>query len=152
MRYYLTKSNNIERSNNLKKQLEKEDKLGLLSMDSYIEFSNKCEKARKGFKERLMKLKSENKKIIGYGATSKSTTILNYCNVGNDLIEFIVDTTPAKHDTFTPGKHIPVLPYENFLPHPDVSVLFAWNHKKEILEKELDYKGQWITHLYEEYI
>ena len=152
MRYYLTKSNNIEISNNLKKQLKKEDKLGLLSMDSYIEFSNKCEKARKGFKERLMKFKSENKKIVGYGATSKSTTILNYCNVGNDLIEYIVDTTPTKHYTFTPGKHIPVLPYENFLPHPDVSVLFAWNHKNEILEKESDYKGQWITHLYEEYI
>jgi len=152
MRYYLTKSNNVERSKSLKKQLEKEERLGLLSMESYIEFSNKCEKSRKGFKDRLTKLKLENKKIIGYGATSKSTTILNYCNVGNDLIDFIVDTTPTKHNTFTPGKHIPVLPYENFLPHPDVSVLFAWNHKKEILEKESDYKGHWMTHLYEEYI
>jgi methylation protein EvaC len=152
MRYYLTKSNNVERSKNLKKQLEKEERLGLLSMESYIEFSNKCEKSRKGFKDRLTKLKLDNKKIIGYGATSKSTTILNYCNVGNDLIDFIVDTTPTKHNTFTPGKHIPVLPYENFLPHPDVSVLFAWNHKKEILEKESDYKGHWMTHLYEEYI
>ena len=114
MRYYLTKSNNVERSKSLKKQLEKEERLGLLSMESYIEFSNKCEKSRKGFKDRLMKLKLENKKIIGYGATSKSTTILNYCNVGNDLIDFIVDTTPIKHWKYSPGMHITIKPYVEF--------------------------------------
>ena len=72
-------------------------------------------------------------------------------DVGSDLIDFIVDTTPTKQNKFTPGKHIPVLPYERFLPHPDVSVLFAWNHKKEIMAKEADFKGEWITHLYQEY-
>ena len=46
------------------------------------------------------------------------------------------------------GKHIPVKDYANFIPHPDVSVLFAWNHKKEILQKESNFKGKWITHLY----
>ena len=52
---------------------------------------------------------------------------------------------------FTPGKHIPVLPYEHFLPHPDVAVLFAWNHQKEIIAKEGAFKGEWMTHLHHEY-
>ena len=89
--------------------------------------------------------------MIGYGATSKSTTILNYCNVGSELIDFIVDTTPIKQNTFTPGKHIPVLPYEKFSPHPDTSVLFAWNHKEEIMKKEKAFSGKWITHLFQDF-
>ena len=104
------------------------------------------------FKKALELFKDDNLKVVGYGATSKSTTILNYCDIGPDLIEYIVDTTPIKQNTLTPGKHIPVLPYDAFTPHPDVSVLFAWNHKKEILSKESNFSGQWITHLYEEFI
>ena len=84
--------------------------------------------------------------------SSKSTTILNYCDIGNDLIDFFTDTTPTKINKFSPGKHIPVLSYDNFEPNPDLAVLFAWNHKQEIMEKEKDYKGLWITHLYEEFI
>ena len=120
-------------------------------MPSYKEFSDKCEIAKKGFKSKLESLKEDKKTILGYGATSKSTTILNYCEVGPELIDFIVDTTPTKQNTFTPGKHIPVLPYTKFSPHPDVSVLFAWNHQKEIMAKEEQYKGEWMTHLYKEY-
>tara|TARA_B110000014_G_C20126352_1_gene600406 strand:+ start:4535 stop:5746 length:1212 start_codon:yes stop_codon:yes gene_type:complete len=151
MRYYLRKSSSAEESDQLKKQLEYEEKLGVLSMPSYKEFSDKCEIAKKGFKSKLESLKEDKKTILGYGATSKSTTILNYCEVGPELIDFIVDTTPTKQNTFTPGKHIPVLPYAKFSPHPDVSVLFAWNHQKEIMAKEEQYKGEWMTHLYKEY-
>ena len=89
--------------------------------------------------------------VAGYGATSKSTTILNYCGIGPDLIDFISDTTPIKQNTFTPGMHIPVKSYEYFKENiPDVIVLFAWNHAREIIEKEkniIDKKVQWITHL-----
>ena len=95
--------------------------------------------------------KDKGLKVAGYGATSKSTTILNYCDVGNDLIDYFVDTTPIKQNTYTPGKHIPVLPYSAFIPHPEVPVLFAWNHKQEIMNKEKDSGGKWITHFIEEF-
>lgn len=89
--------------------------------------------------------------MAGYGATSKSTTILNYCQIDRTLIPYICDTTPAKQGKVTPGKHIPVESYEYFQSHPvDVAVLFAWNHFKEIQAKELDFVsggGRFLTHV-----
>ena len=148
MRYYLVKDSQFTESNHLINTFKNEISIGLLDLNSYKKFARKCDFARKKFKERLELYKSNKLKIVGYGATSKSTTILNYCDVGCELIDFIVDTTPIKQGKLTPGKHIPVKDYANFIPHPDVSVLFAWNHKKEILQKESNFRGKWITHLY----
>ena len=101
---------------------------------------------------RLLKdLKSQNKTIVGYAATSKSTTILNYCGIGPDLIDFICDTTPIKQGKFSPGMHIPIVPYEDFASKSaDYAFLFAWNHTTEIMEKEKEFMasgGKWITHV-----
>ncbi len=152
MRYYLKKNMDSDESTSLIKQLSHEDHLGMLSIEAYQKFAERCEVTKIGFKDRLIKAKEDNKRVIGYGATSKSTTILNYCDVGPELIEFITDTTPTKIGKFTPGKHVPVKSYDYFEPHPDLAVLFAWNHKKEILAKESNYMGEWMTHLYEEYV
>ena len=99
----------------------------------------------------LQKQKDEGRRIVGYAATSKSTTVLNYCNIGPDLIEFISDTTPIKQGKFSPGVHIPVLSYETLRDgYPDGFLLFAWNHKAEIMEKESSFMeagGEWITYV-----
>ena len=91
------------------------------------------------------------KKIAGYAASAKSTTVLNYCNIGPELIEFISDTTPIKQGKYSPGMHIPVRSYETLQNgYPDGFLLFAWNHKEEILEKEssfLQAGGEWITYV-----
>lgn len=150
MRYYLVKDNKSSITENLKFQLDSEVSIGLLSLSTYEDFAQRCEFSKIEFKRIIEEYKYQNMKVVGYGATSKSTTILNYCDVGPELIDFIVDTTPIKQGKLTPGKHIPVKDYSNFLPHPDISVLFAWNHKKEIMDKEIDYKGKWITHLYDD--
>jgi len=152
MRYYFKKTSSVNHTDTLLKQLDLEEEIGIKDIKTYESFSEKCDFAKVNFKKAIELFKDDNLKVVGYGATSKSTTILNYCDIGPDLIEYIVDTTPIKQNTLTPGKHIPVLPYEAFSPHPDVSVLFAWNHKKEILNKESNFSGQWITHLYEEFI
>mgnify|MGYP001196592864 CR=1 FL=1 len=151
MRYYLKKNMTSKESLNLAEQLNHEENLGMLSTKAYETFAQKCEITRVGFKKRLIKAKEDGLRVLGYGATSKSTTILNYCDVGPDLIDFITDTTPTKIGKYTPGMHIPVKSYDHFEPHPDLAVLFAWNHKKEILLKESSYNGEWMTHLYEEY-
>ena len=99
----------------------------------------------------LNQLRAEKKKIVGYAATSKSTTIINYCGITSDHIDFICDTTPIKQGKFSPGAHIPVLPYENFCEnYPDYALLFAYNHSKEIMQKEGQFMasgGKWITYV-----
>ena len=95
---------------------------------------------------------SSNKKIIcGYAATSKSTTIYNYCKIDSNHINFITDTTPIKQNKLSPGMHIPIYDYNYFNNNlPDYCFLLAWNLEKEILEKEknnFSKVGKWITHI-----
>ena len=76
-------------------------------------------------------------RVVGYGATSKSTTVINYCGITPSHVEFISDTTPIKQGRLSPGAHIPVKPYGEFTKrYPDYALLFAWNHATEIREKE----------------
>ena len=119
--------------------------------DTYSQFKENCEKSKIRLIQILEDAKKGGKSVAGYGATSKSTTILNYCGIGPDLIDFISDTTPIKQNKVTPGMHIPVQSYEYFKENiPDVIILFAWNHANEIIEKEkssIDKSVEWVTHL-----
>ncbi len=151
MRYYLRKNKNIIKSKNLEIYEEKEAKAKLNSIQTYIQFSKSVEKSKNDLINLLINLKAEKNKIFGYAATSKSTTVLNYCNIDSSIIEGIFDTTPIKHNKFSPGKHIPILNYSDFS-KIDLKYLynFAWNHFDEILLKEKDYQrdgGKWITHV-----
>jgi methylation protein EvaC len=131
--------------------LAKEKALGLHQAATFDTFRANVEQSRTDLVKLLRELKSQGKRIAGYGATSKSTTILNYCGIGPNLIEYISDTTPIKQGKFTPGMHIPVKPYEAFQANPpDYAVLFAWNHAEEIMGKEKAYMergGRWIVHV-----
>lgn len=148
MRYVLANKGQRKVSASVKKQLEHEKKLGLQTPDVYQQFRINCEHNREELVSLLQKLKNEGSRVVGYAATSKSTTVLNYCAIGPELIEYISDTTPIKQGKYTPGSHIPVRPYSEFKNHyPDYAVLFAWNHKQEILANESDYLasgGKWI--------
>ena len=149
MRYYLAHKGSRPVSANVTKILNEEDEKNMNSPKRYDLFKKQCELSKKNLKETLNKLQQNNKKIVGYGATSKSTTILNYSQIDRSLIEFISDTTPLKQNKFSPGMHIPIKKYINLKDnYPDYFVLFAWNHKKEIFEKENDYikqGGKWIN-------
>jgi methylation protein EvaC len=151
MRYHLAQTGAYLVQESVSKILENEKKLGLNRASSFCDFSRKVEQSRVDLVSLLQDLKSQGKRIAGYGATSKSTTILNYCNIGPDLIEFISDTTPIKQGKFTPGMHIPVKPYDTFVANPpDYAVLFAWNHAEEIMAKEhgfMEGGGRWIVHV-----
>lgn len=151
MRYVLCKKGIRSISENVINTIKVEKELGLDKSLTYERFKNNCERSRDKIISKLKKFKKEGKKIVGYGATSKSTTILNYCNIGPDLIDFISDTTPIKQNKYTPGMHIPVKPYEDFLKYsPEIAVLFAWNHRKEIENKEkkfIENGGKFISHI-----
>ena len=151
MRYVLAHAGAYPASDAVTKLLQKEQALGLHLLHTFEAFRKKVEQSKTDLVSLLRDLKSQGKRIAGYGATSKSTTILNYCGIGPDLIEYISDTTPIKQGKFTPGMHIPVKPYEAFKANPpDYAVLFAWNHAEEIMANEkafMDAGGKWIVHV-----
>ena len=151
MRYILARKGKRPVSPNVDRQLAYEDNINLHLQGTYDRFRERCELSRKDLVAILQQQKNAGKRVVGYAATSKSTTVLNYCGIGPDLIEFISDTTPIKQGKYTPGVHIPVRPYEDLQKcYPDGLLLFAWNHKKEVMEKEsnfLDQGGEWITYV-----
>jgi len=151
MRYIISRKNEHSISERVIKGLFVENKNNLDNLKSCLEFKKNCEKSKEKIITKLKKFKKEGKEICGYAATSKSTTILNYCNLDTNFINFICDTTKEKIGKFSPGTHIPIVPVSHFHKNlPDVAYLFAWNHKKEIFVKEKNFikkGGQWISHV-----
>jgi len=153
LRYFIKKRNNKKYyvKPSVKKQIDKEIKNGLEKFKTYKDFAIKSIKSKKLFIKILNKIRNNNKKIIGYGATAKAVTVLNYCNIDYDLIKNFTDTTPEKVNTFLPGKNIKILGYKkDILKNYDYAFLGAWNFKKEIFKKEKTYinnGGKFITHV-----
>ena len=136
---------------NVKKQLHKEIKYGIHKFETYKKFSKNVKKSKKNLLKILNRIKKNGKKIIGYGATAKAVTILNYCGIDKNLITFFMDTTPEKVNKYMPGKNIKIIRYnKNFLNNYDYVFLGAWNFKKEIFDKEKKFiknGGKFITHV-----
>jgi methylation protein EvaC len=132
-------------------RLAKEEILGLHLPETYHSLHQAVEQSRNDLMRLLHDFKRKNKRVVGYGATSKSTTVINYCGITPEFVEFISDTTPIKQGKFSPGAHIPVRPYEEFVTnYPDYALLFAWNHLAEILAKEQNFRragGKWLVYV-----
>ena len=153
IRYYIKNidNNKIKVLNNVKKQFQKEKKFGLGKLSTYKKFAKKVQLSKVKLLNILESLESKNKNVIGYGATAKAVTILNYCGINKNLIKSFVDTTPEKINQYMPGKNIKILKYKtNSLQTVDYAFLGAWNFKKEISNKEkkfLKKGGKFITHV-----
>lgn len=150
-RYFIKKINHpIKINPSVKINRNKEVKYGLKRLSSYISFANRVKKSKKKLKDLFKKIKSRNKRVIGYGVTAKSTTILNYCKIGKGYISYFVDTTLDKQNKFTPGTKIPIYKYSNINDkNIDFVFLGAWNFKDEIFKKEKKFVkqgGRFITH------
>ena len=127
----------------VQEQFAREEMMGLTSANAYDGLRERISQSRDQLMRMLANLRRTGKRIVGYGATSKSTTVTNFCGIGPDLIEYISDTTPGKQGKYSPGAHIPVVPYEWFKKkYPDYALLFAWNHAEEIMAKEQEFKRQ----------
>jgi len=124
--------------------------IGLDNINTFYAFANKVEQSKKDLLDLLNRCKQLGKKVISYGATSKSTTVFNYCGISADLIEYVIDTTPEKIGKLTPGSHIPIKESNGIDNNVDVAYLGAWNFANEIMNKENDYVnrgGKFITHV-----
>ena len=114
----------------------REEAAGLASIDSYRSFAEKVKNTKRQLLECLIHAKQQGKSIVGYGAPGKGNTLLNYCGVGTDFIDYTVDRNPYKHGQFTPGTHIPIYPPERIREtRPDYLLILPWNLKNEIIQQ-----------------
>ena len=122
--------------------LELENDLGLYDIDTYLRFSEKVIKIKSDLMELLTQLNKKNKNVAAYGASAKGTVLSNYCGVGNNLVQYVVDDTPEKQGFLTPGSRIPIVDFSYLKKkQPDYLLLLAWNFADELMEKTQDYKN-----------
>ncbi len=122
---------------------EREIEAGLASLDAYRKFREQVEATKRDLLEFLIEKRREGKTIIGYGAPGKGNTLLNYCGIRTDFLEYTVDRNPYKQGTGLPGTHIPVHPPEKIAEtKPDYILILPWNLKDEIAA-QLAYTAEW---------
>jgi SAM-dependent methyltransferase len=116
---------------------------GLNRLETYATFAKKVMESKRALLELLIRLRSEGKRVAGYGAPGKGNTLLNYCGIRTDFLEFTVDRNPYKHGRFLPGTHIPIhLPERIREYQPDYILILPWNLKAEIVA-QLAYAREW---------
>jgi len=116
---------------------------GMETLDPYLGFGARVERTKRRLLEFLVRAKDEGASVAGYGAPGKGNTLLNYCGIGTDFLDYTVDRNPYKHGRFTPGAHIPIHPPERLAEtRPDYILILPWNLKDEIMA-QLAYTQAW---------
>ncbi|MDE2588108.1 MAG: methyltransferase domain-containing protein, partial [Patescibacteria group bacterium] len=132
-------NNEIQIDRNVQIILKKEEDFGLTNISTYRNFQSKVDATRKQIVNFFLNAKKEGKKIVGYGAPAKGNTLLNYCYIGLDFIDYTVDRSPHKQGLYLPGTHIPIFAPEKILEtKPDYLIILPWNLKNEIMEQMKD--------------
>ncbi len=115
---------------------QREEEAGLTCIDRYLAFSERVKAAKRALLSLLIRLKQEGKCIAGYGAPAKGNTLLNYCGIKTDFLEYTVDRSPHKQGRFLPGSRIPIEAPEKLREtRPDYVLILPWNLKEEIIEQ-----------------
>jgi len=133
-------SNYIEDKSNINKFKQKEKKLEINSKNTWTNFKYQVQKHKEDLIKIIKKLKKENKKVFGYGASTKGNVILQYCEFGPEEIEYMLERDPLKYGLITPGSKIPIISEEEGRRmNPDVLIVFPWHFKEEIIKRENDF-------------
>ena len=122
---------------------ERELAQGVDQLPYYSGFGERVIRTKHNLLEFLIEARRQGKSVAGYGAPGKGNTLLNYCGIGPDFLDFTVDRNPYKHGRYTPGMHIPILPVEAINEYkPDYLLILPWNLKKEIVA-QMRHVGDW---------
>ena len=122
---------------------EKERDHGLMEIENYLLFAEKVKEAKRNILDFLISVKRKKKSIVGYGAHAEAQTLLNYCGIGPDFLDYIVDRNPVKQDKFIAGVHIPIFhPDKIAETKPNYVIILPWNIKKEIMN-QMSHIGDW---------
>lgn len=133
----------------VKELLVREESFGLTDVGRYRQFASQVEETKRGILDLLIRLKRQGASIAGYGAPGKGNTLLNYCGIRSDFLDFTVDRNPYKQGKFLPGTHIPIYgPEEIEIRRPDYVFILPWNVKEEIITQLAhirDWGGRFIV-------
>lgn len=128
---------------------QREQVAGFTSIERYTHFEEQVRETKRKLLDFLIKLKREEKTVVGYGAPGKGNTLLNYCGIRTDFLDYTVDRNPYKHGKFLPGTHIPIYPPSKIQEtKPDYVLILPWNFKDEIMEQMSsirEWGGQFIV-------
>lgn len=146
MRYYVCKKNSFHakdisvRVHNLRNE---ERALGYDRAETYTTFAANCADRRQRLMDLLTRLRAKGRKIAGYGASGRANTIIQYCGIGREHLEYMIDDAPAKHGYSTPGSHLMIRSNDVLRTDPpDYLLIFAWSFFNEIAAKSADYVAQ----------
>ena len=137
------KSLKYETQNSVFKMIEQEKSFGIDKIETYLKFNDRIKKLKYDILDVLIKIKRQGKSIAAYGAAAKGNTLLNYCGIGSEFIDYTVDKNPHKQNTLLPGSMISVYSPDKILEtKPNYIVIMPWNLKSEIV-KQLEYVRSW---------
>ncbi len=130
-------------SDKVKELIIREEQWGVKRMETYEAFAEKVKATKRNILQFLSIAKSEGKSIVGYGAPGKGNTLLNYCGIRTDFLDYTVDRNPYKQDKYTPGTHIPIYSPDKLKEtKPDYIFILPWNLKNEVMQ-QLSFIREW---------
>ena len=144
IRIYIKKDKKTKIENSVKKIIKEEEKFGIKKYETYQNFAKKVYKIRDNIRKNILKLKSKNNKIIGYGSPAKATTALNFFGI-SDEIGCIVEDNNLKHGKYLPGMKIPIVSKDKIKTKPDYALVLAWNFFDEIKKRNSDLAHKFVS-------
>ena len=140
IRVFICKKGQRQISENVRNLLDLEQEKKIYEKETLDNFAKKVKQHKKDFVDLLRNLKKDGKKIVGISAPAKGNTLLNYCKIGPELVDYMVEKATIKHGHYTPGMHIPILSEDKLLEdNPDYGVIFAWNFADEIIKNNSEF-------------
>ena len=141
LRLFVVPRNRLGNRPRVEAVLKEESTWGVDEVNSYRSFAQQVDHLKANLLEVLGRAKGEGKRVVAYGAAAKGTILLNYCGVGPETLEFVVDRSPHKQGRYMPGVHVLIQPPEKILETmPDYVLLLVWNIATEVLEQQAEYR------------
>lgn len=143
IRVFVGRHGRVIPSASVRRMLADEKRKQMDRVDFYDKFADRVRHVRHRLSVLLCDIKNEGKHVVGYAASAKGTTLLNYCGIGAETLDYVVDRSTVKQGRYTPGSHLRVeAPEKMMATMPEYALLLAWNYEAEILGREAEYVRQ----------